>query len=240
MIIHGRSADKLDATFEQLRRLAKGQLFKAQGDLSDLEQVTLLSAQVTKMIGEKQLDILSLIVPVCSVHQPHLPPLGSIDVRFVMNTLATAQLTQQLLPYIPPNVRVINLSSAAQAPVNFEVLQGAQTISDEFSAYAQSKLALTMRAHAFAQSAETKGKLILAANLGSLLGTKMVKDGFGMEGKSVSVGSNYWLKQQLLNDFWALWQYSDNDIGSFAEPHIDALDAEKCNMARKIIEQLIT
>lgn len=40
--------------------------------------------------------------------------------------------------------RVINLSSAAQAPVDPAALAGEITIGDDFAAYAQSKLAVTM------------------------------------------------------------------------------------------------
>lgn len=66
-----------------------------------------------------------------------------LDVRFAVNAIAPWLLTERLLPLMAPGGRVINLSSAAQAPVDADALTGPPHLSDR-AAYAQSKLALTM------------------------------------------------------------------------------------------------
>ena len=47
-----------------------------------------------------------------------------------MNTLAPWVLTQALLPILPGEGRLVNLSSAAQARVDIAALRGARTLDD--------------------------------------------------------------------------------------------------------------
>ena len=47
-----------------------------------------------------------------------------LDIRFAVNTVAPYLLIQRLLPLLRPGARVVNLSSAAQSPVNLEALAG--------------------------------------------------------------------------------------------------------------------
>ncbi|MFP3422593.1 SDR family NAD(P)-dependent oxidoreductase, partial [Bacillus sp. SIMBA_161] len=66
-----------------------------------------------------------------------------LDIRFAVNTVAPYLLTKSLLPLMNESGRIINLSSAAQQPLDMEALMGQKRISDG-QAYAQSKLGLTM------------------------------------------------------------------------------------------------
>jgi NAD(P)-dependent dehydrogenase (short-subunit alcohol dehydrogenase family) len=75
------------------------------------------------------------------------------------------------------------ISSAAQSPVDPEALAGRVMLSNDFNAYAQSKLALTVWSCSFGLSLKEKGPAIIAVNPGSMLGTKMVKEGFGVAGR---------------------------------------------------------
>ena len=72
-----------------------------------------------------------------------------LDVRFVVNTIAPYLLTQRLLPAMRPSGRVVNVTSAAQVPVNLEALAGRVRL-DDMAAYAQSKLGLVMWSRAIA------------------------------------------------------------------------------------------
>jgi len=96
-----------------------------------------------------------------------------LDVRFAVNTLAPYLLTQKLLPLIGTAGRVINVSSAGQSTVDPDALAGRVSLSDDFTAYAQSKLALTMWSLSLALSLNGDGPAIIAVNPGSLLGTKI-------------------------------------------------------------------
>ena len=148
-----------------------------------------------------------------------------LDVRFAVNTIAPYLLTQRLLPLLESSGRVINLSSAAQAPVDTEALSGRVRLPDDYEAYAQSKLAITMWSRHMALALKENGPIFIAINPGSLLGTKMVKEGFGVAGKDIRIGAEILLRAALADEFaTASGQYFDNDSGRFASPHPDALD----------------
>ena len=95
-------------------------------------------------------------------------------------------------------------------------------------AYAQSKLAITMWSAHLASVWGDEGPMVVAVNPGSLLATKMVKEGFGMPGNDIGIGSGILVRAALSDEFAnASGRYFDNDAGQFAAPHPDALDPEK-------------
>ena len=105
-----------------------------------------------------------------------------------MNTIAPYYLTQQLSSALDQDSRVVNLSSAAQAPVDPEALAGNVSL-DHQEAYAQSKLALTMWSMHLGLDKAESDPMMVAVNPGSLLATKMVKEGFGIDGSDIGIGA---------------------------------------------------
>ena len=163
-----------------------------------------------------------------------------LDVRFAVNTIAPYLLTQRLLPLLGTSGRVVNLSSAAQSPVDPKALAGKVRLSDG-AAYAESKLALTMWSRALALSLGDDGPAIIAVNPGSMLGTKMVKQAFGVAGGDVRIGAEILCRVALGDEFAAAsGQYFDNDSGKFASPHLDALDPQKSSEIVRVIEAVLT
>ena len=59
----------------------------------------------------------------------------------------------------------------------------------DMEAYAQSKLAITAWSRYLANEL-TNGPSVISVNPGSLLATKMVKEGFGIEGKDLNIGAD--------------------------------------------------
>lgn len=108
------------------------------------------------------------------------------------------------------------------------------------SAYAQSKLALTMWNNALAASYGSEGPVFVAVNPGSLLASKMVKEVFGVTGKSLSIGANVLARAALSDEFAdASGHYFDNDKRRFAPPHPDALNNQRCAAVLATIEELV-
>ena len=135
---------------------------------------------------------------------------------------------------------MINLSSAAQSPVDPEALAGRVKLADDFDAYAQSKLAITMWSRSMALSLKEKGPAIIAVNPGSMLGTKMVKEGFGVAGNDIRIGADILIRAALSDEFkTASGLYFDNDSGQFASPHPDALDPQKSEEIVHAIETVL-
>lgn len=157
--------------------------------------------------------------------------------RFVVNALAPLLLTLRLLPLLGNEGRVVNLSSAAQAPVDLDALAGKVQIPDHFGAYAQSKLALTMWSR---KMGLVEGPAVVAVNPASMLASKMVKEGFGVAGNDLSIGVDILVRACLDDEFGAAsGQYFDNDQGQFAAPHADALDDAKVEQVCEALDSLL-
>ncbi len=220
-LIHGRSRAKLDRVATALSR--KGTVETYLADLSYIEEVERLALEIPGR--HRKLDVLINNAGVYNTLKPIAS--GGLDVRFVVNTIAPYLLTTRLLPLLGTSGRIINLSSAAQAPVDIPALSGRTRLSDD-AAYAQSKLALTMWSRALAQRLEADGPAVIAVNPGSLLASKMVKRAYGVKGKDLRIGADILCRAALADDFaGASGQYFDNDVGQFASPHPDALDDHK-------------
>ena len=215
MLLHGRNPAKLEAAAAQLDGTPETYV----ADLASLDEAAALAAAV--VAKHDRLDVLINNAGVFKTTAPVAP--NGQDVRFVVNTLAPALLTQALLPIIPQGGRVLNLSSAAQAPVQPEVMTRARPGSD-MDAYAQSKLALTIWTQEVAKS-YPDGPAMIAVNPGSLLGSKMVKEAFGTAGNDLAIGADILCRLALDPEAAAhSGRYWDNDSGRYAAPHASAAD----------------
>lgn len=223
LLLHGRNPAKLAAVEKELSALTEAPRLECYlANLSRIDDVHALAEAVRET--HATLDVLINNAGVYKVAEPVTP--DGLDTRFMVNTLAPYRLTRLLLPLLPGSGRVVNLSSAAQAPVDPQALAG-QTRLDDMTAYAQSKLAITMWSFRMAQTL-VDGPAILAINPGSLLASKMVKDGFGVAGNDLRIGAEILVRAALSDEFAdASGTYFDNDEGQFALPHRDALDPVK-------------
>lgn len=237
LLLHGRNAEKLAATEQMLANgTGAGRIYTYKADLSRLAEAESLADAITK--EHDQLDVVINNAGVMRV--PETITQDGLDVRFAVNTVAPYLLTKRLLPLLRTASRVVNLSSAAQAPVELDALRGKKRLLEDMSAYAQSKLALTMWNNALAASLGSRGPVFVAVNPGSLLGSKMVKEGFGIAGKSLSIGADALTRAALSDEFAnASGHYFDNDKGQFGPPHPDALNDQKCAAVLSVVEELI-
>lgn len=236
VLIHGRNANKINRVKNQLSNLSKAGIVK--GYLADLSSFKAIERLVDHI--KTQHENLNVIINNAGVYKAEktITPDG-LDVRFVVNTIAPYKLTKSLLPLLSRGSRVINLSSAAQAPVNIEALQGKVKLVD-MEAYAQSKLAITMWSSTVAKAFVEKGITVIAVNPGSMLGSKMVTEGFGVSGGDLSIGANI-LTQIAIDDGMEAHsgQYFDNDLGHFVAPHPDGLNGEKCQEIVDTLEEIL-
>ena len=237
VLLHGRNPAKLEAAERTLSELAgDGHVESYLAELSRMADVETLGEVIAA--NHEQLDVVINNAGVYRTADTFTD--DGLDIRFAVNTLAPYLLTQRLLPLLQPGARVVNLSSAAQSPVDLNALAGRAKIPDQLNAYAQSKLALTMWSRTMADSQKEKGLVFVAVNPGSLLATKMVKEGFGMDGNDIRIGSDILIRAALSDEFAAAsGLYFDNDKGRFASPHPDALDLQKCKDVVRVIEEVL-
>ena len=228
ILLHGRSEDKLNRIGKELG----AETFRA--DLSDLTDVERMSKEVLSKYSH--LDVLINNAGVYKTSEPITKE--GYDIRFVVNTFAPYLLTKMLLPLLNGG-SVINLSSAAQRTVNFEAMMGKIKMED-FEAYAQSKLAITMWSRYMANELGEDGPIIISVNPGSFLGTKMVREGFGTSGNDINIGVNI-LTELSLDEKHSesSGKYYDNDSERFASPAADGLDEIKTNELISQIEKIL-
>lgn len=217
VLLHGRNPDKLARAAAEVG----GTTRQYVADLSDMTQVSALADAV--LADHTRLDVLINNAGILKTPTPVLP--DGTDIRFAVNTFAPYILTRRLLSIMPNTGRVVNLSSAAQAPVDLAALQGKKRLHDDMAAYAQSKLAITLWTKVWAQ-ALPNGPQMIAVNPGSLLASKMVKEGFGVAGSDLGIGAKILCDAALGARFADVsGQYFDNDSGRFAAPHPAIEDA---------------
>lgn len=235
VLLHGRNAKKLNDIMMSLADY-EAQIQGYIADLSNLDDVIKLAQELKET--QTHLDVLInnagvLKAPATSIQT-------SLDVRFVVNTLAPYLLSQSLMPLFDKQSRVVSLSSAAQAPIDLQGLLGNKTYNNDMAAYAQSKLALTIWSKGLADEHAETGPAFISVNPGSLLASKMVKEGFGVAGNDLNIGADILIKAAISNEFsQANGQYFDNDIGRFSDPHPDALNQAKVETVMSAISALV-
>lgn len=228
IFLHGRNAEKLAAVIAEVKADSKNE--RVQGfvaDFSDLKAVKAMGKQVAAELGS--LDVLINNAGILS--SPQAQTKDGFDIRFEVNYLAPVVLTNALLPLLHTSKtpRIVNLGSAAQAPVSLQALSGKTQISTRES-YAQSKLALTM--WSFDLAKREPDIQVIVINPGSLLNTKMAREAYGQHWAPAEKGSNMLVDLAMLEEYAGITgKYFDNDKGSikgaFAEAHPDAYNQEK-------------
>lgn len=236
LLLHGRNPDKLAGAAQAVSAIdGAGDIKTYRADLSNLTEVKDLADEIKG--GFTVIDALINNAGVFKMSDPLTQ--DGYDARFIVNVVAPYLLTKSMLPLLGSKGRVVNLSSAAQAPVNLEAFSNKGSFSDG-EAYAQSKLALTMWSFEMAKALSPDGPVIVAVNPASFLGSKMVKEAYGQEGHDLRIGADILTRAALSDEFAnATGRYYDNDRKAFADPHPDALNASKNKSLIAAIEQLI-
>lgn len=236
LLVHGRNPEKLDKVKNALAELpGSGSIEGYIADLSKMAEVE----KFAKAVARKYDSLDSLINNAGVYVVPEKVTPEGLDTRFAVNTIAPYLLTKRLLPLLGTSGRVVNLSSAAQSSVSAEALTSPSRQSDG-AVYAQSKLALTMWSRSMALSLGEEGPSIIAVNPASMLGSKMVKEAYGVAGGDLRIGADVLCRAATADEFAdGSGKYFDNDRGIFASPHPDALDQQKIDEIVNVIETIL-
>ena len=236
VLLLGRNPSKLEEVEKTLSALPDGG--RVESYVSDLSRMSDGEA-LAKAVAERHVKLDVLINNAGVYRAAERLTQDGLDVRFAVNTIAPYLLTQRLLPLLGASGRVINLSSAAQSPVDPEALVGRVKLSDG-AAYAQRKQALTKWSRSMALSLKDDGPAIIPVKPSSMLGSKMLKQAYGVAGGDLRIGAEILCRAALSDEFAAAsGQYFDNDIGQFTSPHPDALNRQKCEAVVRAIESVL-
>ena len=236
VLLHGRNQQKLEAATVAINELKTN--VDVESYIADLSSLAATQKMASQLISDhSSIDVIINNAGVFKTSEKVSKE--GLDLRFVVNTIAPYLLAKQLQPILTEQARVVNLSSAAQAP--FEVSELAKpSKQNDSQVYAQSKLALTMWTRAFANELTSK-QVAVSVNPKSFLASKMVKEAYGVAGGDINEGADILVKAALSEEFAsASGKYFDNDIGLFTEPHSYALDMAKCQQILRVLDSVVS
>lgn len=180
VLVHGRSREKCRTAAGEIREATGNDRLKAfVRDISSLSGVRRLADDI-----HSKYPALDVLINNAGVG----PGKGSFGKRplsqdghelcFAVNHLTPFLLTHLLLPILRSGApaRVVNVCSAAQQHIDLDDVM-LERGYDPYRAYAQSKLALTMFTFDLAERLKYRGITVNCLHPGSLLDTKMVREG---------------------------------------------------------------
>jgi NAD(P)-dependent dehydrogenase (short-subunit alcohol dehydrogenase family) len=177
VLLHGRDRDKGEATLREIRNATGNHRVRLYlADLSSLEQVRDL-ADAT-LADHEQLDALVNNAGIGTGRgrgrERELSTDG-LELRFAVNYLAAFLLTRRFEPLLVSSApsRIVNVSSAGQAPIDFGDVMLERNYSG-VQAYCQSKLALVMLTLDLADRLRDRGVTANCLHPGTFMPTKMV------------------------------------------------------------------
>jgi NAD(P)-dependent dehydrogenase (short-subunit alcohol dehydrogenase family) len=187
VLLHGRSPERLEATFEDLRGQTNSQ--KVGSYLADLSSLAAVRDLADRILSEyDRLDV--LVNNAGIIVQERKESEDGYELTFAVNYLSHFLLTSLLLPLLKDSApaRVVNVASAGQSPIDFDdpMLERGY---DAMRAYSQSKLAQIMFTFELAERLSGAGVSVNALHPASLMDTKMVLDTFGYTMSTVEEGT---------------------------------------------------
>ncbi|MEM9921263.1 MAG: SDR family NAD(P)-dependent oxidoreductase [Bacteroidota bacterium] len=237
VVLHGRNLEKLTAAIAELKQNSNNENIRGYvADFADLDAVRQMAGRL-----KEELTKIDVLINNAGVFKSSAADnKDGLDLRMVVNYLAPYLLTEELMPLIRKgtDARIINLSSAAQAPVSKEVLLG-QAKQSAQATYAQSKLALTMWSFDLAKKLQDIS--VIAVNPGSLLNTRMVREAYGKSWSSADKGATILYELAILESYKGVTgKYFDNDQGAFGRAHSDAYQQESIDRLIEVTKAMLT
>jgi NAD(P)-dependent dehydrogenase (short-subunit alcohol dehydrogenase family) len=178
LLLHARDRERGEETIAEIRdESANDDLHLLLADFASLEQVRRLAQQVS---GENdRLDVLVNNAGIGTTLPGDGRRMQSVDgyeLRFAVNYLAGYLLTRLLLALLERSApaRVVNVSSAGQAPIDFDDVM-LEHRYDGVQAYCQSKLAQIMFTVDLADELRTRGVTATCLHPATYMPTKMVR-----------------------------------------------------------------
>jgi NAD(P)-dependent dehydrogenase (short-subunit alcohol dehydrogenase family) len=187
VLLHGRNPERLEATLEELMSQVGSE--KANSYLADFSSLAAVRDLADRILSEHdRLDV--LVNNAGIIVRERRESEDGYELTFAVNYLSHFLLTTLLLPLLKDSapVRIVNVASAGQSPVDFSNLM-LERGYDAMKAYSQSKLAQVMFTFELAEHLRDTGVTVNALHPASLMDTKMVQSTFGYTMSTVEEGT---------------------------------------------------
>ena len=241
LLLHGRDAGRLRDTEAEIRDHAwDTDLDTYVADFSNLDDVRNLAEQIT---GDH--DRLDVLVNNAGIGT-NLPGDGArmesrdgYELRFAVNYLAHFLLTRSLLPLLVGSApaRIVNVSSAGQAPIDFDDVMLERDYSG-IQAYCQSKLAQVMFTFDLADELDPDAVTANSLHPATYMPTKIVAAAGVRPASSLEEGVAATLRLVADPDLHGVTgRYFDRQRESRAHPQAD--DAGARRRLRELSERLV-
>jgi NAD(P)-dependent dehydrogenase (short-subunit alcohol dehydrogenase family) len=174
VIVHGRNAERGRALVDEIAKGGKGSARFYAADFASLDAVRRLADEITR-----DYDRLDVLVNNAGVwvqrEKGRVISADGHELHFAVNYLAGYLLTHKLLPLLERGraPRIVNVSSGAQRPIDFDDVMLERDYSDS-RGYAQSKLAQILFTVDLAESLQSKGIKAYALHPATMMDTPMV------------------------------------------------------------------
>ncbi|HSP38154.1 MAG TPA: SDR family NAD(P)-dependent oxidoreductase [Frankiaceae bacterium] len=178
VLLHGRSAERIDPVAEEIRQATGNQRIRTYtADLSRLDEVRRLAEDV--LANEPRLDVLVNNAGIGNTNpdgtRDRRESPDGIELRFAVNYLADYLLTRLLLPRLKESApaRIVHVSSAGQSAIDFDD----PMLEKDYRggrAYTQSKLAQILFTIDLAKELEGSGVTVNALHPSTYMPTKIV------------------------------------------------------------------
>lgn len=177
VIVHGRHVERGEALVAVIEGKGGSAEFR-RADFLKLDQVRELADGILNDFD--RLDVLINNAGIGSAEEGLERTVDGVEPVFQVNYLAHFLLTERLLPLLEASApgRIINVSSAAQAPIDFDdvMLDNWEPAEGQIGRpYAQSKLAQILHAFELAERLEGSGVTINALHPATFMDTYMVR-----------------------------------------------------------------
>ena len=172
LILHGRDPEKGEALLDELKPKATGEIEFRLAHFRSLDEVRDLADDLQE---EDRIDVLVNNAGIGTAG-PREESDDGYELTLQVNYLAPFLLTRRLLPLIRSTApsRIVNVSSAGQAPIDFDDVMLEEGYSGT-QAYCQSKLALVMLTFDLAEELEGSGVTANCLHPGTYMPTNMVR-----------------------------------------------------------------
>ncbi len=178
VLLHGRDAARLEIARQEIEAATGNDRLETYiSDFASLADVRALAGSITA--NHDRLDVL-LNNAGLGRSQSRETSADGHELRFQVNHLAPFLLQHLLLPALrrAAPARIVNVASAGQRAIDFDNVM-LERGYDGIGAYCQSKLAMVMGSFELAARLSPAEITVNSLHPGTLLDTKMVREGFG-------------------------------------------------------------